>query len=239
MTPPAARVNVDDEQGLGRAANSWENAMMNLRLNAKNTFVGDVAVAVAWRLDPVRQMVSDRLNDPRAREVVDRVFIDSGEAVIFPPRLARQLATADAVLPEERSGARLRRYLVEQHILAALSSDVASAVQNPERPPFVIVSNDGPADAVYVDIRQMLGEYEQAGKWFADFQRTQQEEMRMVIRNSVTPRFDGIDLKLEEMSAKLDATFKEVTAIREVAPRFDSLDAQLKTILARLDKSPS
>ncbi len=194
--------------------------------------VWDVATAVAWRMDPDRRLLPDISKDPNTTADIERVFVVRAEKVETPPRLRKSLNLLRQQFPEAFRGVILD--IVQEHIFAALSLDVAENVQHPDRIPFLIIGEDAPRESVLVDIDRMLAEYQDAPKKIANWNRNREEAIKKVIRNSITPRFDNLDVKLEDVSKKLDKGFENVSnRFDEAASSAEKLN---KRILEQIGK---
>lgn len=196
--------------------------------------VWDVATAVAWRMDPDRYLLPDIGKDPNTTAVIERVFVERAEKVETPPRLRKSLDLLRQQFPEAIRGMML--YIVQEHIFAALSSDVVESVQHPERVPFLIIGESAPHESVLVDIDQMLIEYQDAPKKIANWNRYREEAIKKVIRNSVTPRFDNLDVKLEEVSEKLDKEFNNVNKRLDGSASAEQLDKRFNEVIEQIGK---
>jgi hypothetical protein len=196
--------------------------------------VWDVATAVAWRMDPDRYLLPDIGKDPDTTAVIESVFVERAEKVETPPRLRKSLDLLREKFPDAIRGMML--HIVQEHIFAALSSDVAESVQHPDRTPFLIIGEDAPSDAVLVDIDKMLVEYQNAPNKVANWNRNREQAIKKVIRNSVTPRFDNLDVKLEEVSEKLDKEFNNVNKRLDGSASAEQLDRRFDEVLEQIRK---
>lgn len=203
---------------------------MYLRFNASGRTVWDVATAVAWRIDPDRKLVSEFVKDPNINTDVERVFVEHVDTIGTPPRLRKQIEGLRSRFPDAIT--EIMRFIVAEHIYAALNSDIADAVQNPDRAPFLVIGESPSEASIYVDIDAMLKEYHEASTQIANWKRQEEEVIKHVVRNSVTPRFDKVDVRLEDISRKLDAGFNATaSAFNATASASD-----IKGVNQRLDQ---
>ncbi|MBV6520787.1 MAG: hypothetical protein MNPFHGCM_00905 [Gemmatimonadaceae bacterium] len=194
---------------------------MDLRFDAAGQMVSDLATAVAWRLDPDRPPRVP--NDPRAREAIARVFVTNVARMEMPPRLSRQVEPLREAFPTAVSD--LLGFIALEHIYAAVHSEMAASIQHPGRAPFLIIDDTPQPDAILVDIGAMIAEYREALRGLG-WERMTEDAIKKIIGNSITPRFDGVDVRLEEISRKLDAGFKATASNQQ----FEELIAEIRKL---------
>ncbi len=197
---------------------------MNLRFNASGRMVWDVATAVAWRMDPDRRLVSEFVKDRDINTAVEGVFVEKAETIRTPPRLQKYVEELRSRFPGAIT--EIMEFIVTEHIYAALNSDVSEAIQDPGRAPFLIIGKDRSRESILIDIDVMLAEYRNAPTQVANRRRQGEEAIKQIIRNSVTPRFDRVEVRLEEVSRKLDEGFNR--AASRLDQRFGELMEEIR-----------
>jgi len=196
--------------------------------------VWDVATAVAWRIDPDRRLASEFVKDMDINTAVERVYVEKAEAIRTPPRLQKNIAELRSLFPGVI--AEIMQFVVVEHIYAALNSDISEAVQDPERAPFLIIGESESKESIFVDIDAMLKEYHEAVTHIADWQRQEEDIIKQVIRNSVTPRFDKVEVKLEEISRKLDFS-ASASDMSDLKDRFSDVNRRFDDVIEEIRKS--
>jgi hypothetical protein len=213
---------------------------MDVKFNAGGRMVWDVATAVAWRIDPDRKLASKFVSDPHAQADVERVFVENADSIRTPPQLRNLVAELQKQFPEAIT--EIMQFIVAEHIYAAVNLRIAEALQDPERAPFLIIGKS--AEAVYVDIDAMLTEYHDVTAKFFQFQRQQEESIKHVFRNSITPRFDKLELKLEQIgrkaeaiSLKIDEGFSAAASATDMNNRFSDMNRRFDQVVEEIRKS--
>lgn len=205
---------------------------MDLKFNAGGRMVWDVATAVAWRIDPDSKLVSEFVKDPHINTGVERVFVENADSIRTPPRLQNLVEGLRSRFPDAIT--EIMRFIVAEHIYAAVNSDIADAVQDPEQAPFLMIGDSWSKEAIYVDINAMLKEYQDATKQIANRKRQEEEAIKHVVRNSITPRFDKVEVNFEDISRKLDAGFN--ASASDMKDRFSDMNRRFDQLIEEIRK---
>lgn len=204
---------------------------MDLRFDAGGRMLWDVATAVAWRLDPDRAELGEFITDEYLNMHIESVYISNWRYVYLPPRVQIYMDELRANFPGEDVA--LLPSIVGEHIFAAINPDIANAIQNPESTPRLVFPEESEPDAVFVDIDAILREYEKVYEQAVGWRRNREGAIKKVVRNSILPRFDKLEIKFESVSRKLDAGFANASQDRD--NRFDELGRRLD-VLADMEK---
>ncbi len=190
---------------------------MILEFDTDNRSVEVVAQAIAWRLHPLRPtLYSEKYDKNIGEEFIDKVYVINSAKAIFTTRL--EALFEDLSLTDEEAVPPLKALVMEENIVVMLDTKLLQ--RRDELLNILPFGKKEPLEnPIFVDIDTILAEYREIAPTEEIWMLGREDTIRNIIKNSLTPRFDRMETKLEKLDKNMTRGFDEATKERGEATK--------------------